>query len=322
VTAIILVNYQSYGDTVECVESLLNMGDDNFKIFIIDNSDEKSKQREFITSLNLMVQSKAIANSIEIFQSSENFVLSRTCSLISLINSKNEGFAAANNIVLKRLMNSTDFKYIWLLNNDTKVPEYAVGRYVEEYQDLSKSMNIGLLGCVLVYHSKNNIIQGVGGRYYKFLGTSNHVLDGCELSKLQTEHPFKIDYPIGASMFTSIEFLREIGLMEEDYFLYFEELDWVMRASKKGWVTSYTPKIVVEHKAGQTIGGKNKVKKRSSELSDYYFYRNRIRFSYRFTPFHFPFVLMTVFATVCFRALKGRVVFLRLFIDQKLRTVG
>jgi GT2 family glycosyltransferase len=54
----------------------------------------------------------------------------------------------------------------------------------------------------------------------------------------------------GASMLASAAFIREIGLMQEDYFLYYEEVDWLLRARRMGWETWYVPSTCVTHRWG------------------------------------------------------------------------
>jgi hypothetical protein len=291
------------------VNSILQFKETNYYIFIIDNSNDKSKQNWFVKQLSANNDHVVIVNESE-------FDIVKTRNKVTVINAKNRGFAAANNIVLRQIISAKGYDYVWLLNNDTIVREDTLRQYTNAFQITSKNKKLGILGCVLVYASQPEVIQAVGGIYYKFLGTSKHVCDGQKIETYRQEEKKRIDYPVGASMLISPDFLSDVGVMEESYFLYFEELDWCIRARKKGWAIDYAPDIFIQHKAGQTIGGKNSLKKRSSEISDYYFYRNRLIFSKKYTPFHFPFVVITVLTTIIYRIVTGRSAFLRLFIRK------
>lgn len=307
--AIILVNYQSYNDTLECLQSISQSGYSSYTLFIVDNSEDKRDQELFL-------QKAADVFSFTVVDS-EDFSLAGESKKMWLINAKNGGFAHANNIVLKQILGSNIYSYAWLLNNDTKISNDTLGNYIAAYESISKQKKLGILGCILVYETDPTMIQGAGGIYYKFLGTSRHLMDGNPISEYNPAVSLQIDYPIGASLFVSHDFLNDVGLMDDRYFLYFEELDWVLQGRKKGWVCDYAPSVIIQHKAGKTLGGKNKQKKQSSMISDYYFYRNRIRFSFRYTPFHFPFVFATVCATIFFRILTGRSGFIKMFFIRK-----
>ena len=99
----------------------------------------------------------------------------------------------------------------------------------------------------------------------------------------------KISFIIGASMFVSLELLSEIGLLNEEYFLYFEEIDWAVRAQNMFCLT-YSPASFVYHKGGASIGSCYSSHTRS-DLSDYYSIRNRLKFTRR----HYPHVLPIVY---------------------------
>jgi len=76
-------------------------------------------------------------------------------------------------------------------------------------------------------------------------------------------------------------FVEEVGLMSEDYFLYFEELDWVLRGTKR-FTLGYADDSILYHKEGGTIGSKSE--KRASNLSLFYLTRNRLLFTRKFFP--------------------------------------
>ena len=93
---------------------------------------------------------------------------------------------------------------------------------------------------------------------------------------------FKFDYVIGASMFVKRKFVVSVGKMTEDYFLYFEELDWAIRGKIKEWQMEFCPSAIIFHKLGASTGSGKK--KEISELSDFYSVRNRIIIARRYFP--------------------------------------
>ena len=84
-------------------------------------------------------------------------------------------------------------------------------------------------------------------------------------------------------MLVSRDFIKEVGLMCEDYFLYFEEMDWALRGKQKRYQLGYCWESRVYHKEGGSIGSSSKGTKKS-EIADYYGLRNRIVFTKKFYP--------------------------------------
>jgi GT2 family glycosyltransferase len=143
-----------------------------------------------------------------------------------------------------------------------------------------------------MYYNAPNIFQSVGGIYNRRYASSSQLgmfeqdfgqYDNEEISN-------KIDFPVGASMFVSAAFIEDVGLMCEDFFLYFEEIDWVLRGRVKGWKIGYCWLSRIFHKEGATIGSSSNGKF-NSELSDYYGMRNRMLI----TKKHFPSCLWSVY---------------------------
>ena len=112
-----------------------------------------------------------------------------------------------------------------------------------------------------------------------------------------------MDYAVGASMLVTREFLSTVGLMSEEYFLYYEELDWALRA-KHGFVIGYARESLVYHKAGASIGSSNTTSRRSL-MSDYYLMRNRLVITRKFFPQYLLSVRLFMLVEVLIRVLNG-----------------
>lgn len=110
-----------------------------------------------------------------------------------------------------------------------------------------RNPKIGLCGSLLHYYYEPERVQAINGVYNKYFATSQYNTSILSLKP--------IDYVVGASMLISKEFIEDIGLLSEEYFLYYEELDWVMRAKGK-YIQAYATESIVYHKEGATIEGK------------------------------------------------------------------
>ena len=195
---------------------------------------------------------------------------------INLISSiTNNGFAAGNNIGIRYALSKGDADYFWFLNNDTTVNSNTLSLLVNS---ILKDSLIGIIGCKILLYFNPDTIQCIGGGLFnKYTASIREMYFGKSNSVKIENHP-QLDYISGASMMVSSEFIQKVGLMNEEYFLYFEELDWAYREIKCGFQFDYNIDAVVYHKNGATInrnGGK-------SVLSEYYYARSKILFSKKY----------------------------------------
>jgi hypothetical protein len=218
--------------------------------------------------------------------------------------SKNLGFAGGNNVGLRYALACDDMDYAWLLNNDTVVRPDALSRMVDRLND---SPGAGMCGSTLLHYHAPQKVQALGGALYcKWFALAWHLGRWRKwenkVNREKVEH--LTDYPVGASLMVSRRFLDDVGLMCEDYFLYFEEMDWVLRG-KGRYEVVYAPESIVYHKVGASIGTSSNPALKS-DICDYYNARNRILFTRRFYPEALPTVYLMLLGTVFSRLLLGR----------------
>ena len=216
--------------------------------------------------------------------------------LIFIENETTRGYAGNNNAALQYILAKGDSDYIWLLNNDTVIDGNSLTSLVQKAALCQRhGSKVGIIGSKIFHYHRPNILQGVGGVHNKWSGISNH-LGEFEEDRGQYDHERvvdDIDYIMGAAMFVNSNFVKDVGLLSEDYFLYFEEYDWISRGKQRGWSIGYCWDSKVYHKEGGIIGSRTKGKDRSV-MSDYYSIRSRILFTRK----HFPLSLLTVYLSM------------------------
>jgi GT2 family glycosyltransferase len=223
--------------------------------------------------------------------------------IVLVENGANLGFAGGTNVGLRYALARGDCAYAWLLNNDTIVEPFALTALVNR---MESDPAIGLCGSTLVYHHDPNTVQALGGATYNsWFGIPRNV--SCPSASIRNCDPRvierKLDYIVGASMLASRRFLDRVGLLEERYFLYFEEIDWARRG-QADFAIGYAPESVVYHKEGASAG--SGVGATRSELADYMLVRSRILFTRRFHPLRLPTVLLGVALAMLNRACRGQ----------------
>ena len=200
---------------------------------------------------------------------------------------------------LRYALGDPDCDHFWLLNNDTVVEPGSLSSMVRLMQSRPE---IGLCGSLNLSYYNPRQVQAEGGKPY-CIWTARVRTPPLRMADELDSRAAAIDFVIGASMLASRAFLETVGLMEESYFLYFEELDWAMRARGK-FELGYARDSVIYHKEGATIGSNYHRMKRSL-LSEHYLTRNRVLFTKRFLPWALPSVLVTVCFAAGYRALRG-----------------
>lgn len=280
-TIIIIVNYKGNEDTKECVDSIISQKWSDYKILIVDNSIDPFYFQDLYKSVGCLDE------------------------VICIKSPKNEGFAAGNNFGIEYLKkNSISYDYLWLLNNDTLVLKDSLTNFVERMRRESlNNSGIHILGGKLYRFSEGNILQGVGGRYSKYRAVAKHIGDGV-VDTGQFDNDVCIDYPIGASMFVSKKFIDSVGGMYEGFFLYFEELDWVLRGERLGFKVGYEYSVRVIHKEGRSTDNSNRFK---SFIADSCQVRNRIIITKKYYRKYLLSVLFFVELTLIKRLLYGEI---------------
>ncbi|WP_259067106.1 glycosyltransferase [Mucilaginibacter sp. X4EP1] len=314
---IILVNYKKYKDTIECLESIYNNGYSNFNVLLVDNSPEDDSYENIEKWLDNEYGSVETSfpellyplkeKSISYLKISEDLMVNSKKKFdeqFILIRATNRGFAAANNISLQYLINNgEENSFIWILNNDTVIDKQCLINLTNFYAD-EKDFNT-LIGGKLMHYYNRLYIQAIVADYNKVLSSTSHIGDG-ELDEGQYDS-YKIkpsNYIVGASLFLPISYLRKIGLLNEEYFLFYEELDWKQKAEKLNLGFGIAHNAVIYHKESESIAGKGAAK--NMDVADYYSIISRLRFSRRWYPYYFPIVALGVVYALIKRLLQGR----------------
>jgi GT2 family glycosyltransferase len=262
---IILINFNNFNDTIECLESIFKSKED-FKVVVIDNSTTQDP----INQLELWANGEIIEietkypdlvyplekKPIEYIKHNEDdFYKKPIEKKLTLVKAnKNKGFAAANNIALKNInaYNSSE-TIIWILNNDTLITNTCIKKIKKEAE---KIRNNDLFGTPLIDYDSNKL-QAIGGKFNPFTGNSKIIGHSQELKEYSNLIKKKIDFPIGASMIIKNSFLDTIGFMNESYFLFFEELDWSYKLKKNKGIVKILDVLGVYHKQGGSTASKN-----------------------------------------------------------------
>lgn len=247
---VIVLNWNGWKDTVECVESLEKIDYPDLRLLIIDNGSTDG---------------------------SEEILRKRFPGLTILETETNLGFAGGANFGMRHALNE-GADYVILLNNDTIADPAFVKALVTEAE---KNRDAGLLCSKVYFYDRRDVIWYAGASFNELLGWGR--LRGYNLpGKDKFEKAEETGRAGGCSIMATREFCEKAGLLDEEYFCYCEDLDWGMRARKLGFKVLYVPSSIIWHKESSSTGGKSKA------ISLYYTVRNTLKCVDKNRPLFFP----------------------------------
>lgn len=218
--SVILVNWNGFTDTVECIESLLKIKYSNFDVIMVDNgsfNDEAKKLRERF-------------NAIKIVELKRNL-----------------GFAIANNVGIQIALRKKP-DYVLLLNNDTIVDT----KFLKELVDVAESNpNAGILGSKMYFYDDKNKIWYAGGNLNMYFKHSQEGLFKTDDGKYDKTK--NTDYVAGACMLIRTRIFEKVGLLPKEYFLGWEDIDFCFATRKKGYSCIFVPTSQIWHKASASF---------------------------------------------------------------------
>ena len=263
-TAVVILNYNTWQDTLACAESVLASHTPPTWLLLVDNASTNDAvhwiRRWAAGELEGMLPELGAPTSAAKPLALTDIRTGEACpkpapgSVMLLRNPSNRGYAAGNNAGLAMALR-WGADAVWILNNDTVVEPHALGAMRER---LFSCRRPGLCGSLVVYMENRNIVQcRAGGVTNIWTGLSALNGQGLTLEAARAASPAciekKINFIYGASVMVSRQFLDTVGLMDERYFLYCEEQDWAYSA-KGRFDLAYAPGAVVYHREGGCTG--------------------------------------------------------------------
>ena len=231
--SVITVNYNGLKDTCALIESI--PFNENMEVIVVDNAsllDEAS-------------------------------LIQKRYPQVKIIRSeKNLGFAGGNNLGIQE----SDGKYLFLVNNDTVFEDFNVQALIDR---LESSPRIGMICPKIRFTWGNKPIQYAGYTRLSRITVRNQSFGFGEEDHGQYDIAHPTPYAHGAAMLVKRAIIEKVGYMPEDYFLYYEELDWSMMLKRAGYEIWYDPSCTIYHKESQSTG-------QDSPLRTYYITRNRL----------------------------------------------
>ncbi|WP_304063552.1 glycosyltransferase family 2 protein [Pedobacter glucosidilyticus] len=244
--SIITVNYNQPQATVDFLKSIkTHYPTANLEVILVDNGSNENHYKTFHKHYPKIIYIHSI---------------------------KNIGFAGGNNFGLRAAKGD----YLFFLNNDTEIIAGCIETMVSE---MEQNPDIGLLSPLILYHEDKSLIQYAGFTPLNYLTGRNNCVGQFENNNGQYEGlSHETGFCHGAAVMCRKTDLLKAGRMDENYFLYYEELDWCEKFKRIGKKIWFTGKTHIYHKESVSVG-------KESALKTYFTVRNRMLFIRKNTSF-------------------------------------
>lgn len=219
---VVILNYNSCGDTLACLAALRGAQGGERRVWVVDNASEDGSAQAVPPELR------------------EGEIWLET--------GANLGYAGGNNAGIREAL-AWGAEYVLILNPDCTVEPDFLPYLVRALEAVPKAG----AACPLVLSEDGAAIQSLGGSVNLWTGRCERRFHGRPAAEADGASWARVDWPHGSCMLIRRELFEEVGLLNEAYFLYYEEVELALRARREGWLALAIPQSRVRHR--DTTGG-------------------------------------------------------------------
>ncbi len=230
---VVVLNWRALRETLACLRGLKQQDYEEFAVVVVDNGSDDGSPAAL----------RAAVPWAEVIETGRNL-----------------GYAGGNNVGLRRAL-ALGAEFVLILNNDTILPPDLLRKLVAAAEAHPQA---GMFGPTIYYADRPSLIWSAGGRLDRRDGRT------WMLTEATTEVR-RVDFLSGCALFARRAVLEEAGLLDEDFFLYYEDVEWGVRAARHGFVSLHLPQVMLWHAIPRDG-------RESSPMVHYFMTRNRYLF--------------------------------------------
>ncbi len=239
--AIVILNWNGLKDTLGCLKSLRSIDYPNYEILVIDNASTDTSSTEI----------------------PKNYP-----DIQMLFLEENLGFVGGNNVGMRYIKERSDAEYVLLLNNDTVVSPDFLTRLVET---MEVDDRVGIVSPLILYYDLPDTIWSAGGILDRTRWQTWMRMIGEKETSLGDSSTQTVDFVTGCCLLIRKTLIDEVGMLDDRFFAYYEDVEWCDRVSKAGKLIHLVPKSRIWHKVSPE-------RRAASPIVHYYMTRNRLLF--------------------------------------------
>ncbi len=243
---IVICNYNKSAYVVKCIETVLASDYQNFDIYVVDNA--------------------STDNSVEAIKKNYKDIVT------VLENKENLGGSGGFNTGIRKVLEG-DYKYVYCLDNDVQITPNAIGAL---HDFLENNPKVGMVGSKVNHLQMPNYVQQMGLKI-RFDCFSAETLYADCLDSVEIPEIVYCDTVAACSVMLPVKVIREVGMMPEDNFIYWDDMEWGYLVSQAGYQVAAIGASKVYHEMSANM-------RRENTFSTYYLWRNQLHFFMKYTP--------------------------------------
>ena len=308
---VVVVAFNAEAFILDCIASVLSSEGPDVRLVVVDNGstdgtrmliqDWAAGTRPHVPSSDAPIEISPLEErpALEVLAPGQS--ASGPLKALTLVASDdNGGFAAGVNLGLRVGLADQSVKHFWVLNPDSVTTRHAAAAFLEV---ASKTTDYGLITGRACYYHDPEMVQIDGGLINRWTGVTSNANVGNPVADATMPDGADLDFAFGGNMMVSRAFVETCGEMPEDYFLYYEEVDWSLKRRDFPMLTSKD--ALIYHRAGASIGSPIFGGRGASPFSLYFKHRARMMFVRRFLPMSWPIAALYTLAKAAQSAVAG-----------------
>jgi GT2 family glycosyltransferase len=265
---VLVLNWNGAADTIACLRSVFALDYPSFGVVVCDNASSDDS----LDTIRQWAEHDAAVASIARVRAERSGGAPRRFDRVALYDrasaeaggqdddanvpviliqtGNNLGFAGGNNVGLRYFLSRRDVDYVWLLNNDTVVAPSALRELVSCAEADPRGAAVG--GTLLELSEPDRVQEMGGATVSQWHGMVSVVGNGLPATATRPSQPM-LDYISGGCLLVRRDVVERIGLLDERFFLYGEDVDWGLRMRDAGYSLLYAPQAHVWHKGSGSV---------------------------------------------------------------------
>jgi len=305
---VIILTYNDWKNTLACLECVHAQSDLPRRIVVCDNGSDNEIADRILEEWSLLAGRSGLPEPVEVYGSD-----SSSAPLVLLRGEEPESIGGAMNAGMRFLLYDRDCRAFWLLRNDARPESFALAALLRHLDDEDLKLPIGMVGSTQLVQDSDFLECAAGGRWSRWTGDQIPLDKGLERHGLsdRKEIAEKLDYVSDASCLITRAMVEDIGLFDERFSGFYEDVEYGIRARNAGYALNWAPGALVRRMDRSTAGLTPFLSITDDpELTpkdDVDFIRARFYLLRRAHPFALPFMLMALpFSWRTFRSRRGR----------------
>lgn len=248
--AAVILTHNDIEKTAACLKAVHAQTEVPYRIVVCDNGSGNEFADELYEEWIKIAREHHLEEPVEVYASDRS-----GAKLVFLRLEENKGVGGGFNEALRFLLYDTECQAFWIMHHDTEPKNYVLSALLEQVQDENEEKSgeekIGLVGTTLIY-KESDLQECAGGGYWRKWAGKAKSLD-CGYDKYshsdQKEIVQKLDYVNGASCLVTRELINVVGLYDERLYMFYEDVEYGLRAKKAGFSLTWAPGARVYHYA-------------------------------------------------------------------------